>query len=94
MILRLEHVDHVRAERLVVITTNEPAGYFLPATLNVARRALDGDVHLAQRVDELHRGGEVGLVRRDDVAARIAQLRLAQRRPARLGIVAAAPSAR
>ena len=26
VILRLEHVDHVRPERLRVITTNEPAG--------------------------------------------------------------------
>ncbi len=47
---------------------------------------MDGDVHLPQRVDELDRGREVRLVRRDDVAARIAQFRLPQRGP-RLGIV-------
>ena len=42
---------------------------------------MDGDVHFAQRVDELDRGREVRLVRRDDVAARIAQLRARQLGP-------------
>ena len=79
MILRLEHVDDVRTERLRASSPrrNRPDSV-LPATVKGRSRLHDGDAVLQQRVDELGRGGEIGLIGRDDVAARIAQLRIVQ----------------
>ena len=79
MILRLEHVEHVRPERLRGLH-DVRAGRIAscPATVNARGRAMDGHAGLDQRVDELGRGREVGLIRRQDVAARIAQAGIAQ----------------
>src|SRR5439155_1934325 len=60
-------LEHVRSRRVLFAGNRERRG-----------RALGGDARLDQRVDELRRREEVGLIRRQDEAARIAQLRIVQ----------------
>ena len=74
MILRLEHIEHMRPERLCRPHDERP-GRVPHATRGERRRgAMYGDARLQQRIDKLRGGGKVGLVRRDDVAAGVAVL--------------------
>ena len=84
MVLRLEHVHHVRPERLRRLDDVRVRRIRLAVHGERRRRAVDRDAGLDQRVDELRRGAEVRLIRRDDEAARIAQLRRRQRRVERV----------
>ena len=93
MILGLEHVEHVRPERLCGHHDEGTVRIGLARGGERARGAVHGDVDLTQRVDELDRREEIGLVRRNDVPARIAVLRLPQlgpELPVSLGRAAAA----
>ena len=73
---------------------SEPAGYCLPRDGERRRRAMRGEAALDHDVDELGRGQEVALVRREDVAARIAILGLADAsRSTSSGTVAMRPPA-
>ena len=67
MILRLEHVDDVRTKRLVGEHDERSRRIASSRRLERRGRTVHRDVHLAQRVDELHRRRKVRLVRRDDV---------------------------
>ena len=85
MILRLEHVHHVRAERLRGLHHIGTRGIALAGHLESGGRALPhGDAVLQQRVDKFRGGGEVGLIGRNDVAARIAQFGIVQNRVVQL----------
>ena len=60
MILRLEHVEHVRPERLRRLHDVRAGRILLAGDRERRGRAMDGDAGLDQRVDELRRGQEVG----------------------------------
>ena len=81
MHLRLEHVHHVRTERLRRLHDVRARRILLAGDGEIARRSMHRDARLEQRIDEFRRRGEVRLVRRDDVAAGIAQFRRLHRRP-------------
>ena len=95
MILRLEHVEHVRSKRLRRLHDERAGRIALVASLERGGRAMDRHSRLEQRIDELRRGQEVGLIGWQDVAAcvamgRVAELALevaasATQRPARRG---------
>ena len=101
MVLRLEHVEHVGAERLRRLHDVRPRGIRLAGDREVGRGAVDLDAGPEQGVDELRRRQEVRLVRRHDVPARVTARRVVEeagelRGPARvplgrLGHPAAAP---
>ena len=78
MILRLEHVVHVRGVGLIATHDERVGGVGLVVDGEVCRCPVDRDPILLQRVHELHGGGEVGLVRGDDVAARVSQVGIAE----------------
>ena len=78
VILRLEHVHHMGAERLRRLDDERSGGILLPADGERRRGAVRDDARLDQRVDELGGGEEVRLIGRQDEAARIARLRIAQ----------------
>ncbi len=71
MILRLEHVENVRPERLRHLHDIRTGGVLLAARAERRARAMDLDAGLDQRVHELRCGQEVGLIGRQDVRARI-----------------------
>src|SRR5687768_1789967 len=81
VILRLEHVEHVRPEGLRRLHDVGSSGVALAAYVEGRRGAVDRHADLDQRVDELRRGREVWLIRRQDVATRIPLLRRAQCAP-------------
>ena len=83
VLLRLEHVEHVRAERLRRLHHERPGGIALPLHREAARGAMHGDAGLEQRAGELDRGQEIRLVGRQDVAARVALARVAEERARR-----------
>ena len=74
VVLRLEHVEHLRAECLRGEDDVGAGGIVLAVDVEVGAGLLDLDAGLHEAVDELGRGGEVGLVGGDDVAARVLQL--------------------
>ena len=78
MILRLEHVEYVRTERLVALHHVRSGGILLAGHAERSRRSIHDDTHVQQRIHELRRRREVRLVARQDVAAGIAQLRRMQ----------------
>ena len=88
MVLRLEHVEHVGAEGLRAPHHVGADRIRLPGHGKVGRGPFHHHPGLEQRVDELRRRGEVGLVRWEDVPARIAQVGIEQ-----LLIVLARPAA-
>ncbi len=73
MVLRLEHVEEVRAERLRGLDDIGTSRVRLSGRLERRGCAVDGDAGADQGVDELRRRQEVGLIRRKNVSARIAQ---------------------
>jgi hypothetical protein len=77
MILRLEHVEHVRPERLRGADHEGTRRVARPIDAERLARALDSYPILQQRVDELGRGQEIGLIRWNDIPARIAHSRIA-----------------
>ena len=78
VLLRLEHVEHVRPERLRRLHHERPGGIAAALHGEIRRGTLHGDAGREQRAGKLHRGQEVGLVGRQDVAARIALPRVAE----------------
>ena len=76
VILRLEHVEQVRAERLRALEDVGAGGILLARHRERRRRAMRGEAALDHDVDELGGGQEVAFARRQDVAARIAILGL------------------
>ena len=78
VILRLEHVQHVRAEGLVAFHHEAARGIILAGDGEGRCGLVNGDAVLQQRVDEFGGGGEIGLIGGDDVAARIAQFGIVQ----------------
>ena len=72
VVLRLEHVEDLRAEGLRGEDDVGAGGVVLAGDVEVGAGLLDFDAGLHQAVDEFGRGGEVGLVGGDDVAARVA----------------------
>ncbi len=78
MVLRLEHVEHVRAERLRGLHDERPGRVLLACRLERRRGAVHRHAGADQRVHERRRRREVALIGRQDVAARVAQLRIAQ----------------
>ena len=96
MVLRLEHVEDVGPERLGGPDHVRPRRVALSGRLEVAHGALDRDPVLDERVHELGRGGEIGLVGGDDVAARVAPGGLVEQRHVLCGhdALPAAPPAR
>ena len=94
MILRLEHVNHVRPKRLRGQHDERSRCVALVRNLEVARGPMDGHVHFAERVHEFDRGGEVWLARGNDVATRVAPFRTSQLRPGfRVGVGCATTAA-
>ncbi len=79
MILRLEHVHHMRPERLRGLHDIGVRRIRFAAHGERCRGTVNRDARLHQRVHELRGGAEVGLIRREDEAARVAQLRGRQR---------------
>ena len=71
VVLRLEHVEHLRAEGLRGENDVGARGIVLAVDVKGSAGLLDFDAGLHEAVDELGRGGEVGLVGGDDVAARV-----------------------
>jgi hypothetical protein len=73
VVLRLEHVHHVRPERLVGHDDVRAGRITLPVHGELGGRLMHGDTRLEERVDELRRRREVWLARGEDVPARIAE---------------------
>ena len=90
MILRLEHVEHVRPERLRGHHDERARWIALVRDVEVTRRAKDVDANCPESVHELCRRRKVSLRGRDDVSARVAQLRLPERGPGVALLVSAA----
>ena len=84
MILRLEHVHHVRPERLGRFHDERVRRIRLAVHGERRRRAQDRDAGLDERVDELRRGAEVRLIGRDDERAGH-DPRVDERGPQRIG---------
>ena len=78
MILRLEHVDHVRAIGLRGLHDVRPRRIALAAGRERRGRAVDIDAVLDQRVEERDRRRHVALVGRQHIAARVALRRVLQ----------------
>ena len=78
VILRLEHVEQVRAERLRRLEDVRPGRVLLAAGREGRGGAVRGEAGLDHDVHELRRGEEVALAGRQHVGARIAPLGLAQ----------------
>ena len=78
MVLRFEHVQNVRAERLSRLDHVGACRVALAGNGELRRRAMNGDAVFNQRVDELRGGQEIRLIGGNDVAPRIPQHRIAQ----------------
>ena len=78
MILRLEHVHHVRPECLVGSHDVRPCRIRASGDDKHARRALDRHARFHESVDEFHCGGKIRLIGGNDEAARIAPFRAFQ----------------
>ncbi len=78
MILRLEHIQNVRAKCLCGHDDVGTGRIALAAGLEIRGRSMDGHPGLDQRIDEFDGGQEIRLIRRDDVSARITVFGLAQ----------------
>ena len=78
VVLRLEHVQHVRTIGLGRLHHIRAGGIGLVADGEGARGAVHVHARLDQAVEEGDGVGQVGLIRRDDIAARIAPRRIAQ----------------
>ena len=78
VILRFEHVEHVRAESLGGLDDVGSGGIGLPGDGEAGGGALDVDAGLQQSIEELDRVGEIGLIGRDDISARIAKFGIVQ----------------
>src|SRR6266550_4465688 len=85
MILRLEHVDDVRPERLRGFYDVGAGGIILPGYRERASCPLNIDSILHESVHKLHCGRKIRLVRRNDVATRITRCRRMKQRNVRLG---------
>ncbi len=94
VVLRLEHVQHVGAIGLGRLHHIGPGRIALTADGEGARRSLHVHAGLDQAVQEGDGGGQVGLIRRDDIAARIAPGRVAQHALIQGGIDSASALAR
>ena len=80
VILWLEHVEHMGPKRLRGLHHERPRGIAPAADVERRGRAMHGDARLEQRVDEACRGRKVGLIARQDVAARVSRARVAYHR--------------
>ncbi len=78
VILRLEHVEDVRAEGLRAEDDVGVLGVVFACDGKVGCGLLDFDAALQEGVDEFSGGGEVGLIGREDVAARVAHGRIVE----------------
>ena len=78
MILRLEHVHDMRAERLRGLDHVRSRRIRLPCHRERRGRTVNDDAGLDQDVHELGRGEEVRLIGGQDEAARIAHLRIVE----------------
>ena len=93
MILRLEHVEHVRPERLRGLHDVGAGRIVLAGDRERRGRAVHGHPGLEQRVDELGRRRKIRLVRRQNEAARVPRRRIAQELLEVFGRAAATPAA-
>ncbi len=85
VVLRLEHVEHVRPERLVRLHDVRARRIAVGADAHLGGGLAHLDARLDERVHELDRGREVGLVGRDDVAARVTVRRIVEHLLVQLG---------
>src|SRR5579883_2990686 len=76
MILRLEHIQNVRPERLCRFHHPRSRRITFARDLETARRAHNYDAVLDESVDELRRRRKIRLVSRQNVPARIAPRRI------------------
>jgi len=78
MVLRLEHIHDVRAERLRGLHHVRAGRVALAGRLKRGSGSQDGDAGLQESIDELGGVCEIRLVRRNDVTARIAHFGIVQ----------------
>src|SRR5262249_42267852 len=76
MILRFEHVDDMGPECLRRLDDIGTGRIALSTDLKGGRRSMNSDPVLDQSIDEFRRGQKIRLIRRNNVAARVALRRI------------------